>query len=164
MHHMLGIIEFWDIIFIFVFILPSAYPFLSPLCPFLTQFRPWPNLERRNKEIFYSTLIYGFRFCQLPSQYLIDFRLQIIQGEDIFNIFDPVIRQIIHFFRTIRSCLLFAFLKISDRDRLLTWERNWVFVTSSNFLILISWQSNSENLLYFKLRSLELTQFIVWNI
>ena len=38
------------------------------------------------------------------------------------------------------------------------------FVTNSNFLMLISWQPIGENLLYFKLRSLELRQFIVWNI
>ena len=36
-----------------------------------------------------------------------------------------------------------------------------IFVTNSNLLMLIFWQPNGVNLLYFKHRSLELTQFIV---
>ena len=36
-----------------------------------------------------------------------------------------------------------------------------ISVTNSNFLMLISWQPNGVNLLYFKHRSLELTHFIV---
>ena len=43
-------------------------------------------------------------------------------------------------------------------------ERNWVFVTSSIFLKLISLQPASVNLWYFKLRFFEITKFIVWNI
>ena len=45
-----------------------------------------------------------------------------------------------------------------------TLQRNWVFVTNSNYLIPISLQSDDINLCYFKLRLLDLTEFIVWNI
>ena len=43
-------------------------------------------------------------------------------------------------------------------------QRNWVFVTNSNFKIPISFQPDSVNLWYFKLRLFCLTEFIVWNI
>ena len=43
-------------------------------------------------------------------------------------------------------------------------QRNWFFVTNSNFLILASLQSDDVNLWYFKLRLFDLTEFIVWNI
>ena len=44
------------------------------------------------------------------------------------------------------------------------WQRNWVFATNSNCLILISWKPNGGNPWYFKVRLFDLTEFIVWNI
>ena len=43
-------------------------------------------------------------------------------------------------------------------------QRNWVFVTSSNFLIPIYFKSDDVNLWYFRLRLSDLTESIVWNI
>ena len=41
---------------------------------------------------------------------------------------------------------------------------NWVFTTKSNFLMLVSLQPDCINILYFKLKHFDLTEFIVWNI
>jgi len=41
---------------------------------------------------------------------------------------------------------------------------NWFFVKNLNFLMLKSLQHDGVNLLYFKIRSVEPTEFIVWNI
>ena len=43
-------------------------------------------------------------------------------------------------------------------------QRNWVYATSSNFLIPLSLQLDGVSLLYIKLRLFNLTEFIVWNI
>ena len=43
-------------------------------------------------------------------------------------------------------------------------QRNWVFATNLNVLILISMQPYGVNLCYFKLILFYLTEFIVWNI
>ena len=43
-------------------------------------------------------------------------------------------------------------------------QRNWFFATNSNFLTPIAWQPDGENLWYYKLRLLDLTELIVWNI
>ena len=43
-------------------------------------------------------------------------------------------------------------------------QRNWVFATNSNMLIPMSLQPDGVCLWYFKLRILDLTVFIVWNI
>ena len=43
-------------------------------------------------------------------------------------------------------------------------QRYWVFATNSNFLVLISLPSNGLDLWYFKLRLLDQTELIVWNI
>ena len=42
-------------------------------------------------------------------------------------------------------------------------ERIWVFATTSNLLIPISYQPDGAYLWYFKLRSFDQTEFIVWN-
>ena len=42
-------------------------------------------------------------------------------------------------------------------------QRNWVFSTSSEFIIPISLEPNVVNLWYFKLILFDLTEFIVWN-
>ena len=46
----------------------------------------------------------------------------------------------------------------------LTLQRNWVFVTNSEFIIPNSSEPNVVNLWYFKLILFDLTEFIVWNI
>ena len=43
-------------------------------------------------------------------------------------------------------------------------KKELVFATSSNFLISISLESDGVNLWYFKLRLIDLTEFIVWNL
>ena len=43
-------------------------------------------------------------------------------------------------------------------------QRNWVFATTSNFLISISVQPVGINIWNFKLRLFDLTESIVWNI
>ena len=43
-------------------------------------------------------------------------------------------------------------------------QRNWVFGTISNIETAISLELDVVNLWYFKLRLLDLTEFIVWNI
>ena len=43
-------------------------------------------------------------------------------------------------------------------------QRDWVFAPNSNFLISISFQPDVINLWYLKLRLIDLTDFIVWNI
>ena len=42
-------------------------------------------------------------------------------------------------------------------------ERNWVFATNLIFLILISLQPDGVNLWIFKVRLLDLTEFIIWH-
>ena len=43
-------------------------------------------------------------------------------------------------------------------------ERNWVFASDLNVLLPSSLQPDGVNLCYFKLKILDLTEFIVWNI
>ena len=43
-------------------------------------------------------------------------------------------------------------------------KRNWVFVTTSNFLSSISLQPYGVSLCYFKVNLFDLTELIVWNI
>ena len=54
----------------------------------------------------------------------------------------------------------------TDRYRwLVQIQRNWVFVTNSNFLILISLEpKKSIHFWYFKLKNFNLTEYKVWNI
>ena len=57
--------------------------------------------------------------------------------------------------------ILYFFLSFFDFTFL---QRNWVFVTNSSFLSPMYLQPDVANLLYFKLRLFDPTQFIVWNI
>ena len=54
----------------------------------------------------------------------------------------------------------------TDRYRwLVQIQRNWVFVTNSNFLILISLEpKKSIHFWYFKLKNFDLTEYTGWNI
>ena len=55
------------------------------------------------------------------------------------------------------------FYKIFERKGLVQ-QKNWVFASNSDFLIPISLQTDGVNPWYFKLRSFDLTEFVVWNI
>ena len=51
-----------------------------------------------------------------------------------------------------------------DKNILICKQRNWVFAPNSNFLIPISLQNDCVNLWYFKLRLIDQTECIAWNI
>ena len=43
-------------------------------------------------------------------------------------------------------------------------KRNWLFATTSNFLVSTSLQPVGINLWYFKLKLFDFSEFIIWNI
>ena len=60
----------------------------------------------------------------------------------------------------------FDFLNFTLIELFFSWnilQRIWVFATTSNLLIPISYQPDGVYLWYFKLRSFDQTEFIVWN-
>ena len=103
-------------------------------------------------------------FILYPLSFFLYSPFNVLFNCQLFSAYKPVSRNdiarrmydVIELIDNTRSCIL--------NNLCFFIERNWVFVTNSNFLIPTSMELNVVDFWYFKIKKFDATGFIVWNI